>query len=44
MIIDLPLTNKVYLSDITVTNSYQSFTYKMAVKIDMEQNYVTVTL
>jgi len=38
------LTNKVYLSDITVTNIYQSFTYKMAVKIDMQQNYVTVTL
>ena len=27
------LTNKAYLSTITVTNIYQSFTYKMAAKI-----------
>jgi len=28
------LTNKAYLSAITVTNIYQSFTYKMATEID----------
>jgi len=42
------LTNKAYLTAITVTNTTKSFTYKMAAKIDwhryMEQNYVTVTL
>jgi len=44
---DHGLTNKAYLSAITVTNIFQSFTYKMAAKstgIDREQNYVTVTL
>ena len=38
---------KAYLSAITVTNISQSFTYMMAAKstgIDMEQNYVIVTL
>ena len=28
------LTNKAYLSAITVTNIFQSFTYKMAAEID----------
>jgi len=43
-------TNKAYLSAVTVTNIYESFTYKMAAKInwhveqDVEQNSVTVTL
>ena len=44
---DHRLTNKAYLSAITVTNIYQSFTYKMAQKltgVDVEQNYVTITL
>jgi len=37
----------VYLSAIKVINISKSFTYKMAAKpnwLDMEQNYVTVTL
>jgi len=42
------LTNKAYLSAVTVTNIYESFfTYKMAAKstgIDVEQNYVNVTV
>ena len=41
------LTNKLYLSAITVTNISQSFTYKMAAKINWHRygtKYVTVTL
>ena len=42
------LTNKAYLSAITVTNIFLVFTYKMAANIytgkDREQNDVTVTL
>ena len=41
------IINKVYLGDITATNIYKSFTYKMAaieVGIDVERNYVTVAL
>jgi len=41
------IINKVYLGDITATNIYKSFTHKMAaiaVGIDVERNYVTVTL
>ena len=39
----LPNTDKTYLSAITITNISQSFTYKMAAKINWH-NYVTVTL
>jgi len=41
------LANKAYLSAITVTSTFLSFTYKMAEKpagIDTERNYATVTL
>ena len=38
------LTNKAYLSAIAVTNITQSFTHKMAAKINWQQNYVIVTL
>ena len=48
---DHKLTNKAYLSAVTVTSIFQSFTYKMGAKtswhIDRlytEQNYVIVTL
>jgi len=44
---DRQITNKTYLSDITVANISHSFTYKMAAKptgIDVEGSYVTVTL
>jgi len=44
---DQCLTNKAYLSAVTVTNISESFTYKMAAKstgIDVEQNYVNVTV
>jgi len=44
---DHGLTNKAYFSAVTVTNIFQSFTYKMAAKspgIDREQNYVIITL
>ena len=34
MINDLPVTNKAYLSAITVTTISKSFTYKMAAKIN----------
>jgi len=38
------MTNKAYLSTITVTDVSRSFTYKMAAKKQLEQNYVIVTL
>ena len=41
------LINKAYLGDMTATNINKSFTHNMAAKkadIDMERNYVTVTL
>ena len=42
------LTNKAYLSALTVASIFRSFTHKMAAKtgwhIDTERNYVTVTL
>ena len=39
---DHGLNNKAYLSAITVTKNYQSFTYKMAAEIDWHR-YGTVT-
>ena len=41
--IDLWLTNKAYLSDITVTNISQSFTYKMAIKINWHRYETIIT-
>jgi len=41
------LTNKAYLSDVTITNTPESFTHEMARKAadtEMERNYVTVIL
>jgi len=36
-------TNKAYLSDITVTNISQSFTYKMAAKINWRRYGTIIT-
>jgi len=40
---DQRLTNKVYLSAITVTNISQSFTYKMAAEINMRRYGTIIT-
>jgi len=43
MINDLPVTNKAYLSAITVTTISKSFTYKMAAKINWHRYGTIIT-
>ena len=43
MINDLPVTNKAYLSAITVTTISKSFTYKMAAKINWHISKTIIT-